>query len=120
MGNPPLGNLARPEPRQRKRSGAGHETCVCGLRGRGEGAGFLPALDGDSQNIAGWPARSSPTNSPSKSELFSFYFFNAYHTSTRKNVKNEIFFIFQKMISTAEITSQDATQTFFLHKTMFR
>ena len=41
-------------------------------------------------------------------------------TSTRKNVKNEIFFIFQKMISTAEITSQDATQTFFLHKTMFR
>ena len=38
----------------------------------------------------------------------------------RKNVKNEIFFIFQKMISTAEITSQDATQTFFLHKTMFR
>ena len=41
-------------------------------------------------------------------------------TSTMKNVKNEIFFIFQKMISTAEITSQDATQTFFLHKTMFR
>ena len=37
-------------------------------------------------------------------------------TSTRKNVKNEIFFIFQKMISTAEITSQDATQTIFLHK----
>ena len=42
-------------------------------------------------------------------------------TSTaRKNEKNEIFFIFQKMISTAEITSQDATQTIFLHKTMFR
>ena len=41
-------------------------------------------------------------------------------TSTMKNVKNEIFFIFQKMISTAEITSQDATQTIFLHKNMFR